>query len=104
MITAVFSVIISVLPISNLAILPAIVALIFTALAFYISKKTGEVKKIIQFIFLLTILALSLSAYKAIFTSTEVTNTNELKNKEKESKEKAIEELEELELDDINLE
>ncbi|MCF8272735.1 MAG: FUSC family protein [Flavobacteriaceae bacterium] len=104
MVAAILSVILSVLPVSNLAILPAIVSLIFGLTAYYLSKKTGEVKKIIQFTFLLTIISLALTTYKAIFTKTEVTNNQELKVKEKESKENAIEDLEELDLEDISLE
>jgi len=103
LIAAILSVVIAVLPISNLAIFPAIIALLFGLLAFYFSKKTGKVKKIIQFIFLLTIISLALTTYKAIFSKTEVTNTQELKEKEKESKENAIEDLEELDLDDISV-
>ncbi|MFH4965527.1 FUSC family protein [Gaetbulibacter sp. M235] len=100
---AIISVILSVLPVSNLAILPAIASLIFGLIAFYLSKKTGEVKKIIQFTFLLTIISLAITTYKAVFTKTEVTNNTELKEKETESKENAIEDLEELDLDDISL-
>lgn len=100
---AILTLIIAVLPISNLAVFPAIASLFFTSIAFYLSKKTGEIKKIIPFIFLLTIISLGLTAYKAIFTTVEVTNKQVLKEKETESKEKAIEDLEDLDLDDINL-
>jgi len=103
MTAAIISVILSVLPVSNLAILPAIASLLFGLTAFYLSKKTGEVKKIIQFTFLLTIISLAITTYKAVFTKTEVTNNTELKEKETESKENAIEDLEELDLDDISL-
>ena len=48
MIAAIFSVILSVLPISNLAIFPAIASLLFTSIAFYLSKKTGEVKSFVN--------------------------------------------------------
>ena len=101
---SIFATIFSVLPLSNLAIFPAIAALIFGLIAFYLSKKTGKVKKIIQFTFLLTIVALSLSVYKAIFHTSKVANTDDLINKEAESKQEALEELEDLELEDINLE
>jgi ABC-type cobalamin transport system permease subunit len=103
LIASILSVILSVLPISNLAIIPGIGALLFGLIALYLSKKTGEVKKIIQFTFLLTIISLALVTYKAIFTKTEVTNNQELKEKETESKENAIEDLEELDLDDISV-
>ena len=104
LLAAVISVIISVLPISNLAIFPAIVALLFGLIAYYLSKKEGSVKKIIQFTLLLTIISLALTTYKAIFSKTVVANAQELKEKEKESKENAIEDLEELDFDDISVE
>lgn len=103
LIAAVFSVVLSVLPVSNLAIFPAITSLLFGLLAHYLSKKRGTVKKIIQFIFLLTIIALVVTTYKAIFTVTEVTDTKELKAKETESKKEAIEDLEDLDLDDVSV-
>lgn len=100
-IAAILAIIFSVLPISNLAIFPAIAALICGLIAFYLSKKTGSIKKLIQFSFFLTIIALSITTYKAIFTTTEVGSTQELAEKEETSKEEAIEELEGLELEDI---
>lgn len=103
-IASILAIIFSVLPISNLAIFPAIAALIFGLIAFYLSKKAGKVKKIIQFSFLLTIMALALTTYKAIFTKTEVGDTEALVEKEAESKEEAIEELEELDLESIDIE
>ncbi len=101
LIAAILATIFAVLPISNLAIFPALAALIFGLLAFYLSKKTGKVKKIIQFTFLLTIISLSITTYKAIFTETAVGNTEELIDKEEASKEEAIEELDDLELEGI---
>jgi len=103
MIAAVISVILCVLPVSNLAIFPGTAALIFCTIAYYLSKKTGDVKKLIPFIFLLTVISLSISMYKAVFNTSEVTNTQELKEKEVKSKENAIEDLEELDLDDISI-
>ncbi|MBU3821550.1 FUSC family protein [Flavobacteriaceae bacterium XHP0103] len=101
---AIIATVFAILPISNLAIFPAIAAFIFGLIAFYLSKKTGSVKKIIQFTFLLTIVSLSVSIYKAIFIKAEVANTEELIQKEDESKQEAIKELEELDLEDITLE
>ncbi len=103
-ITSVLAITLSVLPISNLAVFPAAAALIFGLFAFYLSKKSGQVKKIIQFTFLLTIIALAITTYKAIFTEVEVSNTKELINKEAESKEEAIEDLEELDLEELDME
>ena len=98
---SIFAIILSVLPISNLAIIPAIAALVFGLVAFYLSKKTGEVKKIIQFTFLLTIMALVITTYKAIFKETEVANTEILEATEIKLEEEAIEELEDLDIEDI---
>lgn len=101
---SILAVVLSVLPVSNLAIFPAILALIFGIIAFYLSKKVGSVKKIIQFSLLLTIIALSISIYKAVFSTAELGETETLTKKETESKEEAIEELEELDLEELEVE
>ena len=102
--TSVLAIILSVLPVSNLSIVPAIAAIAFGLGAFYLSKKSGQVKKIIQFSFLLTIIALAITTYKAVFNATELGNTDTLIEKETELKEEAIEELEELDLEELDLE
>ncbi|GAL79907.1 hypothetical protein JCM19274_2579 [Algibacter lectus] len=50
-IASVFAIIFSVLPISNLAIIPAVAALIFGLIAFYLSKKQEKLKKPFSFRF-----------------------------------------------------
>lgn len=77
-VTSVLAIILSVLPAFNLAIIPSIIALVSGLIAFYLSKKRGEVKKIIQFTFLLTIIALSISIYKSVFHTAKVTNIEAL--------------------------
>ena len=106
LIASVFAIIFSVLPISNLAIIPALAALVFGIVAFYLSKKAGKVKKIIQFTFLLTIIALVITTYKSIFTKTEVVNTEAIEAIESKLEEQSIEELEDLdiEIDDSEFE
>ncbi|PNQ72808.1 FUSC family protein [Hanstruepera neustonica] len=104
LIAAILSVILSVLPLSNLAFIPAIAALIFGLVAFYLSNKKQLPKHTIKLAFLLTILALGLATYKSIFSTSEVGNTQELEQKEQQSEEEAIEELEDLDLDDLELE
>ena len=93
----------AVLPISNLAIFPAIVAIISGGIAFYLSKKTGEVKKIIQFSFFLTIGALAITGYKAFFVETKVEDIQILNEKEAQFEEEAIEELENLDIENIEV-
>ena len=94
----------SVLPISNLAIFPGIAALIFGGVAFYLSKKTGEVKKIIPFTFFLTVGAFFITSYKAFFIETKVVNTQVLEAKEIQFEEEAIQELENLEIEGVEIE
>lgn len=103
-IAAFFAILFSVLPISNLAILPAIGAFAFGFAAFYLSKKTGEVKKIIPFTFYLTICALTITTYKALFNTPEVVNTEVLEEIGNIHEEEAIDELESLDLDALEIE
>ena len=104
LITAILAVILSVLPLSNLAFIPAIAALVFGLIAFLMARQQQEPRKSIQLIFILTIIALSLATYKSIFNESEVGNTEELQETEQKSEEEAIEELEDLDLDDIDIE
>ncbi|MBR9846056.1 MAG: FUSC family protein [Algicola sp.] len=103
-ISAILAILLAVTPLSKIAFLPAGAALLFGVIAIYISKGKKELKKSIQLIFLLTIIALVVTTYKSIFNNVEVGNTEELIEKENESEEKAIEELEELDIDEIDLE
>ena len=104
LIAAVLAVILSVLPVSNLAFIPAIASLIFGGVAIYLANKQQKPKHTIKLAFLLTILALGLATYKSIYSTSEVGNTEELEQKEIQSEEEAIEELNDLDLDDIDLE
>jgi predicted membrane protein len=81
-IAAILTVILAVTPLSKLAFLPAVAALIFGLIAFYISRKQNNPKKSIQIIFLLTIISLGITTYKAVFETTEVANVEELEIKE----------------------
>ena len=103
LITSFIAILFSVLPVSNLAIIPGVFALIFALIAFYVSKKTGRVKKIIPFTILLTIMALGISSYKAFFTKTELASTKVLEAKEIKLEEEAIQELEGLEIEDLEI-
>ena len=104
LISSIISVVLAVLPISNLAFIPAVLGLVFGLIAFYISNKKQLPKHPIKLAFLLLILALGLATYKSIFSTSEVGNTEELEQKEIESEEEAIEELEDLDLDDLEIE
>ncbi|MFL1011564.1 FUSC family protein [Flavisericum labens] len=101
-ISSFLAILLAVLPVSNLAIFPSIAALVFGTGAFYLSKRTGQVKKIIQFTFLLTILALTIAIYKAIFTEIKIGNTEGLEAKETKLEE-TIKELDDIQLDKIEI-
>jgi len=103
-ITAILAVVLSVTPLSKIAYIPIVAALVFGLIAWYLSKQKQYPKKSIQLIFLLTIIALSLTTYKAFFTTIEVGSTEELEQKENQSEEDAIEELEGLDIDDLEIE
>lgn len=99
-IATVLSLILAVTPLYKLAFLTSIAALVFGSISLYISNKKQLPKKSIHLMFLLTIIALSLSTYKTIFTTVEVGNTEELIQKEEESEQEAIETLEDIEIDE----
>lgn len=103
-ISAVLAVIFSVLPLSNLAFIPAILAFVFGLIVLYYSRKQGQSKKMVQYIFLLTFIAIAIATYKTIFSVSEINNIEAFEEKENESVEETIEELEELNLEDINIE
>lgn len=98
-ISSIIAVILAVLPLSKLALIPAIIAFVCGLLAFFKSKPEGSSKHTVQLIFLLTIISLSLATYKAIFDTIEVGDTEQLEQRDKESKEKALQELEELDIE-----
>ncbi|OBX24959.1 hypothetical protein LX77_01793 [Gelidibacter algens] len=98
-ISAVLALIIAVTPLSQIAYVPAVAALIFALIAFYMAKQKQYPKKSIQLIFLLTFIALVLTTYKSVFNVAEVGNLDELELKEEASIEDSKELLEELDLE-----
>ncbi len=98
------AVVLSVTPLSKIAYIPSAAALVFGLVAFYFSRQKQYPKKSILLIFLLTIISLTITTYKAVFTVIEVGNVEGLELKEKESEEKAIEELEGLDIDNLDIE
>lgn len=98
----------SFLPISNLAIFPAVFGLIFGFIAYYFAKKQQQSFSFARIVVLLALLAILISVGKQLFTNTEVNDdaVEEMQLKEVESEEDAIKDIEELdneldELDDI---
>lgn len=99
-IAALIAVILSVTPLFKLSVIPLIIAFACGLGVFFLSKKDKTKPKAIQYIFLLTIIALFITIYKAVFTTSEVVNTEEIQKRDDASEEDAIELLEGIEIDE----
>ncbi|WMI70136.1 FUSC family protein [Mangrovimonas sp. YM274] len=102
--TSLLAVILALTPLSNLAFIPAVLAFLLGLSIFFVSKKQNKSKKVVQYIFLLTIITLGISTYKSVFNAVELGNTEELQERAKESEENSKEILEELDIDAEDLE
>lgn len=101
-ISAVLAIVLAATPLSKMAFIPCIAALIFGVIALTISKNKGDSKKSVHLIFLMTIVALVLTTYKAIFNTVEVGDTKQFEQKEEQLEEESLKELEEFDIDDID--
>lgn len=99
-ISAILAVILAVTPLSNLAVAPIIVAFIFGLIVIFLSKKQKTKTKTIQYIFLLVIIALGLTIYKSVFSTTEIGDTKQLEQRDEENLEDSKELLEDIEIDE----
>ncbi len=96
LIAAILAIILAILPLEKIALIPAIVSLIFVLIAFLIAKNEG--KKLIKFTFVLSLVAFAIIIYKYIFAGElQVKVDEDFIEKNEQSEEKAIEELENLE-------
>ena len=93
LLAAILALILSVLPLSNLAYIPAIAALILGIITLLIKKGNAN-KKTLNLSFLLTVIALCFTVYKSVFTTTEVGNIEDLEQKADQSVIESIETLE----------
>ncbi|WP_411895517.1 FUSC family protein [Winogradskyella sp. A2] len=99
-ISAILATVLAVTPLSNLAIIPIIVALLCGLMVLFISKKQHTKTKTIQYIFLLVIISLGITIYKGIFNKAELGNTDQLEQRAEENLEDSKEILEDLEIDE----
>ncbi|WP_040280946.1 DUF2232 domain-containing protein [Psychroserpens damuponensis] len=100
---SILALILAVTPLFKIAFIPAIIALVFGVLTLILSKDKKQHKKPIQLVLLMTIIALVLTTYKTIYTTSEVGNTEQMEQKEEQLEEESIEELEGIEMDDIEM-
>lgn len=97
-IAAVLAVVLAVTPLSNLAVIPIIVAFVCGLLIVFMSKK--DKTKSIQYIFLMVIIALALTIYKSVFYTSEVGDIEQLEQRDEENLEDSKELLEDIDIDE----
>jgi ABC-type cobalamin transport system permease subunit len=100
---AVIATLLAVLPLFKFAFIPAILALIFSILAFLKARKDNSSTQFIQLGLLLTIISLVLCTYKSIFSKSELGDMQQLEKREETIKEEAIEELNDIDIEDLDL-
>ncbi|MFD1064328.1 FUSC family protein [Winogradskyella litorisediminis] len=98
-ISAITAVVLAVTPLFKLSVFPVITGLVLGFLLIYLYRKKEVKTKAIQYIFLLSIIALSFTIYKSIFIEAEIGDVEQLDKLEDSSKEEAIKELEGIDID-----
>ena len=81
-ISALVAVILAVTPSYKLAVVPIIIAFVSGIIILFISKKQNTKTKIIQYIFLLVIIALGLTIYKGVTNTSEIANEQQLEQQD----------------------
>lgn len=102
-IAAVLALVLAVTPLSQIAYVPAIIALACGLVAFYYAKRQPGPHKMIQLIFVLTIIAVVLTTYKFIFHAPEIGDIEEFEMKQDASMEDSKEILEELDIEEFDI-
>ena len=100
-IAAILALVLAVTPLSNIALFPLLAAIVLAILLYFLSKKQDKSKKPVQYILLLSIVALGFMIYKSLFTETTVKEEaqEEMNIKEQESQEESLKELEALDIE-----
>lgn len=100
-ILAILALILSVTPLSNIALFPLSMAIVLTILLYFLSKKQKKSNKPVQYILLLSIVAMGFIIYKSLFTVAVVEEeaVEEMNIKEQESQEDSLKELESLDIE-----
>lgn len=101
---ALLAVVLAVTPLSNLAYLPAIIALVLGLVLYYISKKQNNVPKTVQYVLLLAVISIGISSYKLMFNKSEVGDTEALEVRANESVKDSKELLNDIDVDVIDAE
>jgi predicted PurR-regulated permease PerM len=88
--SAIVAVILAATPLFKLSVAPIIIAFISGLIILFLSKKLKTKTKVIQYIFLLVIIALSLTIYKGLVNTSEIENTEQLEQIDKENKDENV--------------
>ena len=101
-IAAVLGILFSFLPLYELAIFPATIALVFGLISYYSAKKQQLSFYFARIVIIISLVSILISVSKQLFSSNEINEDTqqELKLKEDQSEEDAVKELEEL--DDLD--
>lgn len=101
---AILGLVFSFLPISNLAIFPAIIGLILGLLAYSAAKKQNVGFSFARIVVILSLIAIIISAGKQLFFQNKVAEDIEFIENNEKSEQDAVKELEELdeELDELD--
>ncbi|MEP5253725.1 FUSC family protein [Winogradskyella rapida] len=97
---AILAVIFSVTPLYNVALMPLIVAFVCGIALVFMTKTAASKPKAIQYIFLLVIIALSITIYKAVFNTSEIGDIEQLEQRDEQNLEDSKELLEDIEIDE----
>ncbi len=93
---AILGLIFSFLPISNLAVFPAVIGLVLGLIAYISAKKQNTGFSFARIVVLLSLLAIIILASKQLFFENKVTEDIEFIQSNEKSKEDAVKEIEEL--------
>ena len=88
--SAIVAVILAATPLFKISVAPIIIAFISGLIILFLSKKLKTKTKVIQYIFLLVIIALSLTIYKGLVNTSEIENTEQLEQIDKENKDENV--------------
>ncbi len=95
-IAAILGLVLSILPFGKIALIPILLAFVFGVLAFVYTKKEGKSRSAVKMIFLITIAALAVTIYRALFDENVIVEDKESIERDKKSEEEAIQELDSL--------
>ncbi len=101
LLSSILAFILAVLPTEKIAIIPAILAILFALIAFFLDKK--GIHKLLKVVLAISFISLLVITYKILFSETKtVTEDQEFIEQTEETEKKALEELEDLpELDNF---